>query len=880
MLLPRIALLVALALTPVGAVEVFNTKHLEAEQAQAAAREARDVAAVLRGDKNRLIANLGDVLQAAAIPAEQATVNPAACRLLLARLGRGHLASRHIRLLDAGFVVRCANDPSALATSMADHPEIVAAARSGDTLVVGHFEYGPFAEEGALRLALGWRAPDGASGVIVTQLGLEALGRFLTEQPLPQDAQILVVDHAQRVVAAAPAASSVGQTLPRELALVVQTALAGGAAADKGLVASAEPVAWLDGSAHFVAASLLSDTPDRDGVILVGISAEKRLAGLHAVNVRSSLVFAVASVAAILLAIWGGAVFVSRPMHTLEGAVRRWRDGDRNARAMLPSKTGLTRLGRAFDEMADAIAEGDRQAQENLRIIQSFMEATPNAMFVEDTVGRPILGNSAYRSIKGLDANYRSSLDGEIALPGMAEVVKAARLHVIANGTAFGFDLEFPEKGTGRIRIYHTVYAPIFDHTGEIFAIAGVGHDVTESRESAELLRTAKETAEEANRSKTRFLAAASHDLRQPLQGAILFAEAALARVIGPADAVDAVGQCVHTLGDMSILLESLMDVSRLDAGVVPVNVTDFPIQPLLEEVIASSGSAATAKYLGISFVETSAIVHSDRMLLGRMLRNLVNNAVRYTETGQVQIACYVVDGSSVDCGATTMRAMLGIEVCDTGVGIAAADLESIFEEFQQLHNPERDRSQGLGLGLSIVKRLARILGHRLRVTSDLGRGSCFSVEIPWVGEASALHPPRPTAVASASIGAGRLALIIDDDDAILAGLELILEDVGFDVIAGADREAALAGLAEDGRIPDIIVADYRLRAGVVGTDVIVEAWHALGRRTPAILLTGESGIEARLAAEHIGVRVIVKPVRPEHLIEAIRVTVGSMADA
>jgi signal transduction histidine kinase len=255
------------------------------------------------------------------------------------------------------------------------------------------------------------------------------------------------------------------------------------------------------------------------------------------------------------------------------------------------------------------------------------------------------------------------------------------------------------------------------------------------AQEAEAVMREAKEKAERAERAKARFLAAASHDLRQPLQGMFLFLETVSGAVEGERG-LKALGHLKQSLDGLKSLLDSLLDLSRLENGRLQPQVADFPFAELATSLDAAYGPVAAGKGLGwrMSPACATAWVRSDPTLLGRMLRNLIENALRYTSEGEVRLECRA-EGR-----------VLRIEVQDTGVGIPAGQLEQIWEEFHQVGGAERDSAQGLGLGLAIVRRLAKLLGHEVQVRSEAGRGSVFSIDVP-------LAAPMP---AAGEVPAGR----------------------------------------------------------------------------------------------------------------------------
>ncbi|MGQ9367292.1 PAS domain S-box protein [Azospirillum sp. ST 5-10] len=385
-----------------------------------------------------------------------------------------------------------------------------------------------------------------------------------------------------------------------------------------------------------------------------------------------------------------------------------------------------------------------------------------------------------------------------------------------------------------------------------------VVEDITERRAMEEAVSLAKEEAERANLAKTKFLAAASHDLRQPLQSLFFFIAALTPHV--DARGRDVLRHVERGLDALKELLDSLLDVSRLDAGVVEPTVEEFAIGEILDHLEAAYAPVAQGKGLGWSVGPCRAAVRSDRTLLSRMLRNLVENALRYTPQGEVSVRCEAGDG------------VVTVVVHDTGIGIPPDHLERIFEEFHQVGNPERDRGQGLGLGLAIVQRLARLLDHPVRVRSEVGRGSEFRVTVP-LGVAAERPPEAP---APSPAARGRFAVLVDDDAIVLMGLRAILVEWGYDVLVAGTPDMALERLKADGRRPDIVISDYRLRHGRVGTEVILRVREMAGADIPGVILTGETGPECQEDAARYGLRVVYKPVTPRQLVAALDEQMGA----
>ncbi len=372
----------------------------------------------------------------------------------------------------------------------------------------------------------------------------------------------------------------------------------------------------------------------------------------------------------------------------------------------------------------------------------------------------------------------------------------------------------------------------------------------------------AREEAERANLAKSKFLAAASHDLRQPLQ-ALFFLSAALARHVGDHSGRDLLSRLDQGLDTMKGLLDGLLEVSRLEAGVVTPVLDTFAVSEITDALDAAYGKQAADKGLVWRVEGCDGMLRSDRGLLMQLLCNLVDNALRYTDAGVIRIRCRV-DGSGQGGGGPE-AGQLAIEVQDTGIGIPPDHLDRIFEEFHQVDNPERDRLRGLGLGLAIVRRLSQLLDHPVQVRSVPGRGSAFRVLVP-LAPARFLAAGTGGAERQPGIDRPRLAVLVDDDAVVLLGLQTVLTEWGFRVVAADGTDRAMDRLAALGRAPDLVIADYRLREGRVGTEVIRRVRERYGAAVPALILTGETGIDTLADASAHGVPVLHKPVTPRQL--------------
>jgi two-component system CheB/CheR fusion protein len=388
--------------------------------------------------------------------------------------------------------------------------------------------------------------------------------------------------------------------------------------------------------------------------------------------------------------------------------------------------------------------------------------------------------------------------------------------------------------------------------------------DITERKRAADALETAKREAQQASVAKSRFLAAASHDLRQPLQ-ALNLMQGALTRKIRDnkkEEALALVTRLDETAAAMSGMLNTLLDINQLEAGTVHPEFASFPIDNILERLRDEFSYHATAQKLALRVVPCGLSVHSDPRLLEQMIRNLLSNALKYTKRGKVLLGC------------RRHSEMLRIEVCDTGVGIAEQHLEAIFDEYHQLDNPARERSRGLGLGLSIVQRLATLLGHPVQVRSRPGKGSIFSIDVMLpaaeLSQAEDLFDVAsgPRIDGGQHIGA---ILIVEDDRELRELLEVVLSDENHRPAAVPDGPAALELVVHGGFQPDLILADYNLPNGMDGLLVAARIRETLHRRIPVVVLTGDISTDALRRIASRDCVQLNKPVKTTDVLQAIQ---------
>ncbi len=464
------------------------------------------------------------------------------------------------------------------------------------------------------------------------------------------------------------------------------------------------------------------------------------------------------------------------------------------------------------------------------------------------------------------EADRLSREPGGPVEPGFETLVHEAR-----RGLRSEREWSYLRKDGSRVPVLLDVSA-LRGRGGELIGFVGIAIDLTgrKAHERAAIevraQTLARQEAERANLAKSKFLAAASHDLRQPLQSAILFA-AALAPQVAGERAQRMVASLEKSLDGLRCLLDRLLDISKLDAGAVLPRMVDFAIAPLLDELNATYAPRAAAKGLDWRLAGCAAAVRSDPDLLGRILRNLIENALTYTLDGGVEVDCAMEDAPWD--GADGPRT-LTIRVRDSGIGIPEERLDDIFQEFTQLANPERDRNQGLGLGLAIVHRLSRLLGHPVEVRSRFGVGSEFTVAVPLAFARTQPAPPAPAEEPAAARGDGRLVMVVDDDALVCAGLVAMIRQWGYATLEATSWEEADATLRAAPRRPDAVIADYRLRNGVTGVAVLRAIQDLYDGPVRAILLTGETGAVPVAEAKAFGCKVLHKPVAPARLRETL----------
>jgi len=372
--------------------------------------------------------------------------------------------------------------------------------------------------------------------------------------------------------------------------------------------------------------------------------------------------------------------------------------------------------------------------------------------------------------------------------------------------------------------------------------------DVIEELRSGKRERKAKDS----------FLAAASHDLRQPLHALGLFVNALDDKVTTP-DGPVILEKIRQSHDALNSLFNSLLDISKLDAGVVQISPSHFEISALFDTVTQSYAEIASQKNLEFSNSHSDQVAHTDYLLLRRIVSNLIDNALVHTEAGGVKVHCVDRNGA------------LEISVSDTGPGIPEEEQKSIFSEYYQLKNPERDRAKGLGLGLSIVKRLSDLLDLKISLDSKIGEGSTFKVIVPKGIRSEVVFDSDSQELLAGNLDLrGLIVLIIDDEKEVREAMELLVGGINGMVYSTESAEAACELVVQGNIVPELIIADYRLREGRTGDQAIEMVRDELNQDVPAMIVTGDTSPERVRMATESGFSLLHKPVSADELVLAI----------
>lgn len=500
-------------------------------------------------------------------------------------------------------------------------------------------------------------------------------------------------------------------------------------------------------------------------------------------------------------------------------------------------------------------------------LARDALEAAPDAMIIIDASGIVLYAN---RQVSALFGYVHDEIIGQSVEWLMPE--RFRRRHVghredyvrSVRVRPMGVGLElFGRRQDGAEFPIEISLSPIQD--GERVLVAAAIRDVTSrKRVEAELIvarqvaEQAREAADRANSAKSRFLATASHDLRQPLQTLALL-NGSLGRMLTDAESLQAVAQQEQAIGAMSRLLNALLDISKLESGTIKPESTEFSIAGLFEELHQEFSRLAADKGLQLQIETSRDIAHSDPSLVEQVLRNLVSNAIKYTRQGLVRVRC------------VNETPQIRIEVVDTGIGIPADQIQYIFDEFYQVGVPTHSLRDGYGLGLNIVKRIVDLLDLQLDVKSEVGAGSTFALSVPaGAGQGSAVGIDAGRAPTSPPpLCEKQHVLLVEDDPAVRDATRMLLRVEGYRVTAVSSIAEALHS-AESENV-DLLITDYHLEGNEVGTALIIAMRNRLGSSLRTILITGDTSSAVKDLPSDPYLRVASKPIKADKLLTLMR---------
>lgn len=495
------------------------------------------------------------------------------------------------------------------------------------------------------------------------------------------------------------------------------------------------------------------------------------------------------------------------------------------------------------------------------QLLADLVEFAPDAMLVVDANGQILYANQRVTHVFGYQRESIVGRSVDLLLPERMQARHAHHRRNFAEDPrarpmGAGLDL-LGRRADGSEFPLEISLSPLADG----LAAAAI-RDVTDRKrveqeliKAREMAEQAREEADRANLSKSRFLATASHDLRQPLQ-ALSMLHGTLCRLNLPAHGGEVLNQQGRAIDSMKRLLSALLDISKLESGAVQPQPTEFPVQQLFELLSTEFSTAARSKGLTLAVAPTDLHTRTDQSLLEQLLRNLVSNAIKYTSAGTV-----------------TMRAVrtetgVRLEIEDTGVGIPGDQLGYIFDEFFQVGVARNTTREGYGLGLAIVQRIARLLGARIQVKSQVGNGSTFMLELPRVDGAKIDCTSDTSAAGTHAVRhaqSGKI-LVTEDEPSVLQATRLLLELEGYEVVSAANREEALQRGREHPDI-DLLVSDYHLKEDQTGLNVIASVREQLARNIPAILVTGDTSTAMRKLPSDRLLRLASKPIDADELL-------------
>jgi len=499
-------------------------------------------------------------------------------------------------------------------------------------------------------------------------------------------------------------------------------------------------------------------------------------------------------------------------------------------------------------------------ADESEAYFRMLLESAPDAMIIVDDKGKIAIVNAQAVEMFGYHRDELLGQKIEMLLPRrIRDRHRNHRRRFAASPELrpMGPDLDLiGRRKDGSEFPVEISLSPVGTSSGTF--VSSVIRDVTDRKRMEQEIIAARQAAERAQKANTAFLAAASHDLRQPVQ-ALSLLNGALRRTVKDARALEMIDSQEHSLTAMTNLLNSLLDISRLDAGAVTPEIEEFPMQRLIGRLSAEFARQANHKGLEFQSEPCGVTVRSDPNLLSEIIQNLVSNAIRYTDKGSVRMKCNCRDGRC------------WLEVVDTGIGIEADQLEAIFKEFHQARSPGGSK-EGFGLGLAIVRRLGDLLGHEIRVESQPGRGSTFSVSVPAVAGAGDTPADDADARLAAEAGGAGVVVLIEDDVRVANAWGLLLEAEGYRVASAASAPEARAMIEHLDAAPSLVISDFHLLDGSTGVEAVAAIREYFGINIPAFIVSGDTSKVVKEARPVDNCTLMSKPVNTARLLAAANV--------
>jgi len=545
----------------------------------------------------------------------------------------------------------------------------------------------------------------------------------------------------------------------------------------------------------------------------------------------------------------------ARPLLSGLDLYGRRKDGSRFRAeiALTPVKTDAGLL------VASTIREVNA-ADESEAYFRTILESAPDAMIIVDEKGKIAIVNAQAEEMFGYGRDEMLGHKIEMLLPKrVRDRHRNHRRNFVTNPELrpMGPDLELiGRRSDGSEFPVEISLSPVTTSSGAF--VSSVIRDVTDRKRMEQEIKAAQQAAERAQKANTAFLAAASHDLRQPVQ-ALNLLNGALRRTVKDKRALEMIDSQEHSLTAMTNLLNSLLDISRLDAGAVTPEIEEFPMQRLIGRLSAEFGRQASHKGLDFHADPCGVTVRSDPNLLSEIIQNLVSNAIRYTDKGSVRMKCNCRDGRC------------WLEVTDTGIGIEADQLEAIFKEFHQAKTPGASK-EGFGLGLAIVRRLGDLLGHEIRVDSQPGRGSTFSVAVPVVAGSGDAPADDLDALPSDAEGGAGVVVLIEDDVRVANAWGLLLEAEGYRVASAASAPEARAMIEHLDAVPSLVISDFHLLDGSTGVEAVTGIREFFGVNIPAFIVSGDTTKVVKEARPVDNCTLMSKPVNTARLLAAANI--------